>query len=223
MRGDVDYTPESIHETYEIEVLADKIEFDARRPSGLGSGQCHAATRRRLEQLGGDIPDLITERVPRRFAVDDRVHVVLRRAGPAGRISEAGHRMRPNGGVLPCGAPQVKADEKQRMVLQIGADAGMIDDHVDADVLEMLRRSNPRSQQHRGRMDAARAEDNFTGLKSVWFLSDRDRDAGHSASLAHKAGDLRAARDLQVHSPSHGGVEIADSAGGSRLFRIAHG
>ena len=65
--------------------------------------------------------------------------------------------MRPQRRRLARTAAQMRADENDRMVLQIAADAGQIGDDVDAERAQLRRRADAGAQQKRRRMNGAGA------------------------------------------------------------------
>ena len=154
IRHQLDDAAEAVHQSQQVDLLAGEVELDAGRGGGVGL-QGDFAARLRLEQRGIEVGDRGAERVPRGLAVRRDVHVARRRAREAGRIAEAGHRVRSHCRRLAGVAPQMGGDEQQRVVLQVAADAGQVGDHVDAEGLEIGGRADAGAQQHGRRMEAA--------------------------------------------------------------------
>ncbi len=67
--------------------------------------------------------------------------------------------MRAQRGRLPRAAAQMRADEDDRMVLQIAADAGQIGQNVDAERAQLGRRADAGAQQESRRVNGAGAYD----------------------------------------------------------------
>ena len=68
------HAAEAVHQAAQVDVLAGKIEFDARL-ARIGRFEGDAAARGRLEDRGIKIGDLRAERAPRRLAVAGDEHV----------------------------------------------------------------------------------------------------------------------------------------------------
>ena len=220
VRQHLDRHAEGLHEPLQIEVVAEKIELD-QRLRRVGGLQRHRPARHRLEQRGPEIRHRKPERAPRRLALHVDVHVVARRAGQAGGIAKARHRMGADALGLPLTGFLQHAEKDNGVVRQVLPNAGHVGPHLDAVLLQVRGRADAHPHQKMRRVDAAQRADHLTRAECLCLATDLRRHAGGAATVEGDADDMRAVDDGEVVSRPHRGVEIADRGGGALVRPVA--
>ena len=115
-----------------------------------------------------------------------------------------------------------QADEHNGVVGQIFTDAAQISAHFDAELAQLRSRSDARSQQEGGRMDAAGGQNDLARAKLSLLAADPRGNAGDAAAVECEAGRDGAADDGEIAAAPHRCVEIADRARRALARPIAH-
>ena len=202
--------------------IVEKVEFDQRMRVGVGRAQPHAAARERPQQAGRQVADLPAEFVPRRLALHVDVEVGGRAAGQRRRKTKRAGDMRVERARLARRALQMKADEQDRVVLQVGAHARPVGDDVDAERAQFVRRADAAAQQDRRRMNAAAADDHLARVERALGAVDPRRHAGRARAVEIDPAHARRCRDRQVGAPSHVRRQVGHRARHAVLRRVGH-
>src|ERR1700681_1759732 len=96
---------------------------------------------------------------------------------------------------LACVRMLQQADEDDGVIGEVLADAREIRAHLDAELAQVRRRSDARSQQEGGRMDAAGGQNDLARAKLSLLAADPGSNAGDAAALEREAGRANAIDD----------------------------
>ena len=101
-------------------------------------------------------------------------------------------------------------DPRVQVVLQVGADRGLVEAHLDAERAELVGRADAREHQQLRRLVGARAEDHLAlGLERGRRALDHGLDARRARAVEQHARDERHRHERDVRPRQHG-VQVGD-------------
>src|SRR5262245_20519533 len=106
-----------------------------------------------------------------------------------------------------------EADEEQRMILQVRADAGQVRTHVDAVRLQIAPGADAGALQKRRGEDGACTDDDFACIDAAQLVPAKRFDADCTAALEEHAPDMSMGKNLQIRTRAHACIEIAERTG----------